>query len=34
MIGTKASNERGLGALNHWCEVRGPVTGPRTALIR
>src|ERR1700732_3418355 len=29
MIGTKASNERGRGALNHWCRGRDPVTGPR-----
>ena len=28
MIGTKASNERGRGALNHWCRGREPVTGP------
>ena len=29
MIGTKASNERGRGALNHWCRGRDPVTGSR-----
>ena len=29
MIGTKASNERGRGALNHWCRGHDPVTGPR-----
>jgi putative transposase len=29
MIGTKASNEHGRGALNHWCRGRDPVTGPR-----
>ena len=29
MIGTKASNEHGQGALNHWCRGHDPVTGPR-----
>ena len=29
MIGTKASNEHGRGALNHWCRGHDPVTGPR-----
>jgi hypothetical protein len=32
MIGTKASNERGRGALNHWCRGRDPVTGPRPSV--
>ena len=32
MIGTKASNEGGRGALNHWCSERDPVTGPRMSL--
>jgi hypothetical protein len=27
MIGTKASNEHGRGALNHWCRGHDPVTG-------
>jgi hypothetical protein len=29
MIGTKALNEYGRGALNLWCRGRDPVTGPR-----
>ncbi len=32
MIGTKASNERGRGALNYWCRGRDPVTGPRPSV--
>jgi hypothetical protein len=32
MIGTKASNERGRGALNHWCRGRDPVTRPRPSV--
>ena len=34
MIGTKASNERGRGGLNHWCGGRAPSPGrapPRRA---
>ena len=27
MIGTKASNERGRGGLNHWCRGRAPSPG-------
>ena len=27
MIGTKASNEGGRGALNHWCSGRDPIKG-------
>ena len=32
MIGTKALNEGGRGALKYWCSKRDPVTGPRIAL--
>ena len=34
MIGTKASNEHGRCALNHWCRGHDPVTGPRMFWIR